>query len=154
MFNIKDFLSGSSNGKIVNFDKDTVLETIQPTGFQLYFLHDAWRMAVVNADTKMRLAFNISKIDVPKAIQLAATALNDASKVLDVTPNDSKAKAVVIKQSPVVAAWVAECFDDENHYIYAGETEAGRKFCVLSPNAPGSNTGIATVAFSSSLVGA
>ena len=151
MFEIKDFLSGNNSGKIVNFDKNTILETINPDGFQLYFLYDKWRMAVLNADTKMRLAMNIDKLDVPKTVQTAAQALNDASTVLNLTPTDAKALAAVKKNTPVVAAWCAETFDNADHYIYAGITEEGRKFCVLSPNAPGANSGIATVAFATQL---
>jgi len=161
MFNTKEFLSGVRATNIVNFTKEDIINDVKPNGVQLYFLYDAWRMALVNGTTNERFAMKLlpttatkAGIDVPKAVQDAAEALNNAAKVLAVTPDNKQAKAAITKNSPVVQAWVTETFDSEDTYVYAGKTEEGKKFVVLSPNAPGEATGIQTIAFTSELVAA
>jgi hypothetical protein len=162
---VEKLFSGANSGNVVNFPKEDLLNAVNPNGFQLYFLYDAWRMALINSDTKKRIAMKLlattsdkAGIDVPKNIQIAAQALNDAAKVLNVDPADVKALATTKKNAPIVAAWIGETFDSEDNYVYAGEKEnADGKMITwisLSPNAPGENTGIATVEMTSALVGA
>lgn len=150
-FKIEDFLSGSRSGKIVNFDKQSIIDRVQPDSCQLYYLYDQWRIALLNSKTNDRFPMNINKLDVPKNVQTSATKLNAAAKTLELLPTDNSALKVVSTETPKVAAWVSEVFDNEDHYVYCGESVEGRKFSVLSPNAPGTNTGIATVAYTSEL---
>lgn len=153
-FNINDFLSGErSSTDLKQVDKDSILDAVAPNGAQLYYKYGSWRIAVLNKATKKRFAMKLTKgLDVEKKYQDAADALVKASAVLAVSPNDKNATKSMEKNAPLVKEFIIQTFDSDDTYIYAGLNEDGKKFVVISPNAPGDGVEIPTVEFESSLV--
>lgn len=124
--------------EIANFDKEELLNVLDPDQAQLYFNEAAglWYLKLINSESEKSFKIGINpNIKIPIWVQEACKSAYKASNVLKKNASDMNAKKKLDSASQVITDFVAKIFDDENHYIYAGISKNGR-WLRLSPFAP------------------